>query len=213
MVNRFTKRKFRIGLCCVVLVVFLGFTFLPLLTQQSLLFASASSGVSSTDALAVKNPCDWWWGCNTNNYDWLILNYSNKWNLPDPMVIKAEMALESGFNTTARAWNSYCESYDEGLMQVNPTCNDLNAAKLYHAVYNTDHATEIWGIVYQELLEKWGSSCGLKNLVMGTLEVYNLGPGGAGSSCASFPEGTQYASEVLTYYYQFCTDSGYKPRF
>lgn len=214
MENYFKIRPSRIGLL-VIIAFFLALVLVPSIVQQPQIFASASSNVPTTDTIALTtNVCGWWWGCRTNNYDWYILNDSKTWSLPDPMVIKAEMALESGFSTSAKAWNSYCGSYDEGLMQVNPTCNNLSPTELYYAWYNTYHASEIWSNVYHTLVKRWGSSCSLKNLVIGSLEWYNQGPGGAGSYCGSFPHGTTYAYKVLNdYYYPFCKDSGYKPKF
>jgi hypothetical protein len=209
---RMEKSRFRVSLLCCLFVVFVTLVFLfPSLSQRTpVLVASASS---SGDIIALNNPCGFWWGCKTNNYDSMLLGYSSTWGLPDPMVIKAEIALESGFNPNAKAWNSYCRSYDEGLMQVNPTCNGLSASLLFQPSYNLYHALEIWGASYHSLQKKWGSGCGLRNLVIGTLEIYNLGPSGAGSWCGSFPKGTTYAHTVLYgYYYPFCKDSSYKPR-
>jgi hypothetical protein len=200
---------------------FFALAVVPAFSSQLLMAAGASSSSSSAagpaqggDILKVFNPCSWWWGCQTNKYDSIILNYSSYWSLPDPMLIKAEMALESGFNPSSLAWNSYCNSYDTGLMQVNPTCNNLNANKLLHPKYNVFHAAKIWSSNYETLVQRWGSGCSLKNLVMGALEMYNQGSGGAGSDCGSFPKGTQYAENVINdYYYPFCSDSNYQPRF
>jgi soluble lytic murein transglycosylase-like protein len=208
----FRTGKSRIALVCGILTAFALLAIVPAMAQQTPIVASAYT--PATDILAVSNPCGWWWGCKTNNYDSLILQYSSTWKLPDPMVIKAQIALESGFNTNAKGWNSYCKSYDEGLMQINPTCNHLNAQYLFYAWYNIDHGAAIWSSNYQYLVSKWGSGCSLKNRVLGALEMYNQGPGGVGSYCGSFPHGTTYAYAVLNdYYYPFCKYAGYKPRF
>jgi LysM repeat protein len=167
----------------------------------------------SGDSIAVNHPCNWWWGCITNNYDSLILKYSSQNDIRDPMVIKAEMALESGYNTKAESWNSYCKSYDIGLMQIDAKCNNLNATELFYPYYNIEHSTQIWASIYSSLVAKWGSGCSFENLVKGTLEVYNRGSSGAGSYCGSFPDGTDYANNVIYYYFQFTNDSSYHPKF
>jgi LysM repeat protein len=179
-------------------------------TGETLLIPSTSP---PQDVLAVNDPCSWWWGCQTNKYDSLILEYSNEYSVPDPMIIKAEIALESGYNPNAEAWNNACGSYDMGLMQINPTCNNLNATELFYPWYNVDHASQIWAEIYSSLVSKWGSGCGLETLIKGTLEVYNRGSGAAGSYCGSFPDGTDYANNVIYYYFQFTNDSGYQPKF
>src|SRR5579884_3584430 len=43
-------------------------------TGETLLIPSTSP---PQDVLAVNDPCSWWWGCQTNKYDSLILEYSN----------------------------------------------------------------------------------------------------------------------------------------
>ncbi len=98
-------------------------------------------------------------------------------------------------------------------MQINPTCNNLNATELFYPWYNVDHASQIWAEIYSSLVSKWGSGCGLETLIKGTLEVYNRGSGAAGSYCGSFPDGTDYANNVIYYYFQFTNDSGYQPKF
>jgi soluble lytic murein transglycosylase-like protein len=214
----FSERKpsnsFSNNLIVPLLLIIALVVCLPLVFQQEFMVEGYSTPTPNTDILAVNNPCNWWWGCKTNKYDFIILNASSRWGLPDPMVIKAMIALESGFNKTARAWNNWCGSYDEGLMQVNPTCNDLNATLLFKATYNINHGSYLWGENYFTLLNKWGKGCSLKYLVMGALEMYNLGSGGAGSTCGSFPKGTQYADAVINdYYFPFCNDSNYRGRF
>lgn len=164
------------------------------------------------DTIVLKNPCHWW--CVSNTYDWSVLNDSAFFGVPDPMIIKAQIALESAFNpnATSRLTNSICGgNVDYGLMQVNPNCNNVNASELFIPSYNLYWGIRFWANDFLYLQQMWGSSCNTNMVTSGVLELYNGGAGYIGSTCGSFPKGMNYIGLVSVYYYPFCQDANYIP--
>jgi hypothetical protein len=164
------------------------------------------------DTILLNNPCRWW--CVSNNYDWYILNDSALFGVPDPMIIKAQIALESSFdpNATSRLTNLVCGgNTDYGLMQINPNCNNVNKSELFIPSYNLYWGTRFWANDYLYLQQKWGNSCNSSMLTSGVLELYNGGADFIGSSCGSFPRGMNYIGLVSMYYYPFCQNANYVP--
>lgn len=155
-------------------------------------------------------PCEW--GCNSNKFDWIILNDSALFGAPDPMIIKAQIALESGFHpdATSKLANSVCGgSTDYGLMQINPNCNNVNRSELFNATYNLYWGIRFWANDFLYLQQKWGSSCNTSMLIAGVLELYNGGANYIGITCGSFPNGTVYIGKISPIYNQFCRDANY----
>ena len=164
------------------------------------------------DTILLKNPCRWW--CVSNNYDWYVLNDSALFGVPDPMIIKAQIALESSFdpNATSRLTNSICGgNVDYGLMQVNPNCNNVNVSELFIPSYNLYWGIRFWANDYLYLQQIWGSSCNKSMLIAGVLELYNGGSTFIGSTCGSFPKGMNYIGLVSEYYYPFAQNANYVP--
>jgi hypothetical protein len=164
------------------------------------------------DTINLTNPCQWW--CNANAYDILILNYSAQFGVPDPMLIKSQIALESGFNSSAMSIlkNQICGGgADYGLMQINPNCNNVTTSQLFNATYNLYWGIRLWANDYLYLREKWGSNCNTSTLLAGTLELYNGGSDSIGNTCGSFLLGLKYTILVEHYYFPFCTDANYEP--
>ena len=163
----------------------------------------------SHDTIYLTNPCKWW--CNANAYDTYILNDSALFGVPDPMLIKAQIALESAFNpnVTSTIRNGVCGGVDYGLMQVNPSCNNVDKTKLFDPSYNLYWGIKYWANDYLHMEQIWGSSCSTSLVLEGTLELYNGGANFVGNSCGSFPMGTNYTSLVGKYYYPFSQNAGY----
>ena len=164
------------------------------------------------DTILLKDPCAWW--CNSNMYDWLTLNDSALFGVPDPMLIKAQIALESAFNSsaTSRLANPICGGgTDYGLMQINPNCNNVSESQLFNASYNLYWGIKFWANDYLHLQQKWGSSCNTSMVLAGVLELYNGGAGYVGGACGSFPKGMNYIGLVSKYYYPFSLDANYTP--
>jgi hypothetical protein len=161
------------------------------------------------DTISLKDPCRWW--CNANAYDSYILNYSALFGVPDPMLIKSQIALESAFNpnVTSTIRNGACGGVDYGLMQINPSCNNVDRSKLFDPQYNLYWGIKFWANDYLHMKQKWGSSCSTSQLLTGTLELYNGGASFVGSKCGSFPMGQNYTSLVGKYYYPFAQNAGY----
>jgi soluble lytic murein transglycosylase-like protein len=158
------------------------------------------------------NPCNWW--CNSNNYDRYILNDSAMFGVPDPMLIKALIGLESAFgtNATSRVSNAICGGgTDYGLMQINPQCNNVSQSQLFNASYNLYWGIKYWANDYLYMQGKWGSSCNSSILEAGVLELYNGGSNYIGNTCGSFPKGLNYVGLVSKLYYPFCQNANYTP--
>jgi hypothetical protein len=129
-----------------------------------------------SDTIFLQDPCRWW--CNANNYDRYVLNDYALFGVPDPMLIKAPIALESAFNpnATSRLANAVCGGgTDYGLMQISPNCNNVSRSQLFNASYNLYWEIKFWANDYLFLKQKWGSSCNNSIVLGGVLELYQLG--------------------------------------
>jgi LysM repeat protein len=95
-------------------------------------FAAADSG----DPIAVGN---WTY----DQFDNTIVSIAQYYGI-DPFIIKGQIMLESAFNQYAQSSqvNAGCDyTYDIGLMQVNPYCNDVTVNQLYDAWTNVNIGT------------------------------------------------------------------------
>ena len=127
------------------------------------------------------------------------------------MLIKAQIALESAFNATATKPNLKCGGTDDGLMQLNPKCNNVNSSLIFDPAYNIYWGVKYWSDDYYFLLQKWGDSCNTTLVLKATLELYNVGATAIGNNCGSFPLGTNYTSLVMKYYVPFSKNASYTP--
>jgi len=80
----------------------------------------------------------------TNNakqdaYDCAIIDVANKWGMPDPMIVKAQIQQESSFQLLAISGDSPCgikagwtdaESKSFGLIQTTPACGEAKGSLL-----------------------------------------------------------------------------------
>jgi soluble lytic murein transglycosylase-like protein len=141
-----------------------------------------------------------------------VLNYSALFGVPDPMLIKAQIALESAFdpNATSRLANAVCGGgTDYGLMQINPNCNNVTQSQLFNVSHNLYWGIRFWANDYLFLEQKWGSTCNTSIILAGVLELYNGGSNYIGRSCGTFPRGMDYIGLISRYYYTFAENANY----
>ncbi|MHB8566479.1 MAG: LysM peptidoglycan-binding domain-containing protein [Nitrososphaerales archaeon] len=149
----------------------LGTTKLIISTILAALFISAvgsafSSGhqqtasAYSSDPIAVGN---WQY----DQYDSIIVQEAQNFGL-NPFYVKGQIMLESNFNTYAQSSviNAGCGwTYDLGLMQVNPYCNNISPANsLFNPTTNIYYGCQGLSMAYRQL--------GDLNLA---LQAYNIG--------------------------------------
>ena len=96
----------------------------------------------------------------TNNtkqdaYDCAIIDVANKWGMPDPMIVKAQIQQESNFSIFAISGDSPCgtmqgwtdaESKSFGLIQTTPACGEAKSALLPngHPNLTQDMSSALW---------------------------------------------------------------------
>jgi Transglycosylase SLT domain len=119
-------------------------------------------------------------------YDCLILEEAKAANEPDPMIFKAQVSLESGFNVFAISPDSPCgphmgwtdaESKSFGLMQLTPACGWLQAALNLdgHPNMTKDMASDQWATsVFNPLLN---IAEGVRAIQVGRANVTRRFPG------------------------------------
>lgn len=157
-------------------------------------------------------------------YDTLIITYTAKNNIPDPMLIKAEIAQESDFSATTYNNENPC-NYDDflsgqdgswSLMQVNRGCTELYHASNVYATnpdgsfsmrdaidpnYNLNYALPIWKSNLDTLkAEPMGCSEAL--YLLRTLAEWNAGssPQNYTSCTESTYDPRDYVPQVLAWY-------------
>jgi LysM repeat protein len=143
----------------------------------------SSSASTGGDPIATGN-----W--QQDQYDSLIVQYANQYGL-NPFLLKAQIALESQFNTYAvsEVVNVACGySNDEGLMQINPVCSGEGSADLFDPATNIAIGASIMAGLYQLL--------GSYDLA---LQAYNIGA----SSIQGGASNWAYSSAVDSYAQQF----------
>ena len=101
---------------------------------------SGDGGSCATDPLKTGN-------AKHDAYDCVLLTLAKMYGDPDPMMAKAQIQTESGFNVLATSPDSPCgdpagwtdaESKSFGLIQVTPACGEENGALLADGQPNLD---------------------------------------------------------------------------
>jgi LysM repeat protein len=176
--NRNWRRK---TIVAFVFMALFATAVLPALGHQ--IGQHSASAASSGDPIATGN-----W--QQDQYDSIIVQYSNQYGL-NPFLVKAQIALESQFNTYAVSMvvNSACGwSHDEGLMQINPVCGNTGSANLFDPSTNIAIGTSVMAQLYHQF--------GDYDLA---LQAYNMGA----SSVAGGARNWGYSSAVDSYASQF----------
>jgi hypothetical protein len=199
--------------------------------------SSSSSGGSSGgtcesghDPLATGN-------AQQDAYDCMLISFAQMYGDPDPMMAKAQIQTESGFDVLATSPDSPCgdpsgwtdaESKSFGLIQVTPACGEENGALLPNGQPNldTDMSSSLWATsVYSPTVDL---SAGIQAIVGALTDLENAYPGctaaqymemsagaynsgeSAVSGCAVFNSRAQgYVSSVLSNYQQFAQAAGW----
>jgi hypothetical protein len=172
-----------------------------------------------------------------DGYDCMLLALAQMYGDPDPMMAKAQIQVESGFNVLATSPDSPCgdpngwtdaESKSFGLIQVTPACGEENGALLSngHPNLDMDMSSPLWGTsVYNPTLNldagMQSITGSLKDLQMKypgctTAQYVEMSAGafnsgeGAVSGCALFDSRAQgYVDAVLGNYRQFAQAAGW----
>jgi hypothetical protein len=170
-------------------------------------------------------------------YDCTLLALAQMYGDPDPMMAKAQIQVESGFNVLATSPDSPCgdpsgwtdaESKSFGLIQVTPACGEENAALLPngHPNMDMDMTSSLWATsVYNPALNldagMQSITGSLKNLQMTypgctTAQYVEMSAGafnsgdGAVSGCAMFNSRAQgYVNAAIGNYHQFAQSAGW----
>jgi len=154
------------------------------------------------DPLAVGNPTE-------DQYDQIILGATHGTNV-DPMMIKADIMTESGFNPNALSTmiNWACGgTHDMGLMQINPVCSGADASQLLDPTYNIDYGVKLYEQLYTQMTQDF-SGCSNYQYWQMALGDYNTGNGVWGCSSMS-GQAQSYANTVMGYYWQFSSQASY----
>lgn len=125
-----------------------------------------------------------------DQYDSIIVQYANAYGL-NPFLVKAQIMLESNFNTYAQSTvvNAACGwTHDEGLMQVNPYCSGAGGANLFNPATNIQIGTSIMSQLYHQF--------GSYDLA---LQAYNIGS----NAVANGQRNWAYSNQVNAYAQQF----------
>jgi hypothetical protein len=173
----------------------------------------------------------------TDAYDCTLIALAQMYGDPDPMMAKAQMQVESGFNVLATSPDSPCgdpsgwtdaESKSFGLIQVTPACGEESGALLPdgHPNMEMDMSSSLWATsVYNPALNLDAGiqsiAGSLKNLQMTypgctmaqyvemSAGAFNSGDG-AVSGCAAFNSRAQgYVDAVIGNYHQFAQAAGW----
>lgn len=170
-------------------------------------------------------------------YDCMLIALAQQYGDPDPMMAKAQIQTESGFNVVATSPDSPCgdpagwtdaESKSFGLIQVTPACGEENAALLPNGQPNLDMdmTSSLWATsVYNPTVNLdagiqsiTGSlktaqmsfpGCTTAQYVEMSAGAYNSGDN-AVTGCAMFNSRAQgYVNAVLGNYKQFAQSAGW----
>jgi Transglycosylase SLT domain len=177
--------------------------------------------------------------CNPNQdaYDCMILALATTAAEPDPMIFKAQVALESNFDIEAISPDTPCgvkagwtadESKSYGLMQLTPACGWLKKALLPNGHPNlerdetaADWATSVFnptlnieeGVraiqVDRAEVKKNFAGCTEPQYTMMALAAFNQGTGAVSGCTTISPAGKNYVTSVLTRYQLLARSSGY----
>ena len=112
--------------------------------------AGGSTGIDckTSDPLKTNNT-------KQDAYDCAIIDVSNKWGMPDPMIVKSQIQQESNFAIFAISGDSPCgtmqgwtdaESKSFGLIQTTPACGEAKSALLPngHPNLTQDMSSPLW---------------------------------------------------------------------
>ncbi len=196
---------------------------------------SSSGGSGGTceggnDPLATGN-------AQQDAYDCVLISLAQTYGDPDPMMAKAQIQTESGFDVLATSPDSPCgdpsgwtdaESKSFGLIQVTPACGEENGALLSNGQPNldTNMSSSLWATsVYNPTVDL---GAGIQAIVGALRDLENAYPGctaaqymemsagaynsgeSAVSGCAVFNSRAQgYVSSVLSNYRQFAQAAGW----
>jgi hypothetical protein len=170
-------------------------------------------------------------------YDCLLLALAQMYGDPDPMMAKAQIQIESGFNVLATSPDSPCgdpngwtdaESKSFGLIQVTPACGEETAALLPNGQPNMDMdmSSSLWATsVYNPSLnlnagvqsiggilkdmENAYPGCTMAQYVEMTAGAFNSGEN-AVTGCAQFNSRAQgYVDAAVSNYHQFAQAAGW----
>jgi hypothetical protein len=173
----------------------------------------------------------------TDAYDCTLLALAQMYGDPDPMMAKAQIAVESGFNVLATSPDSPCgspqgwtdaESKSFGLIQVTPACGEESGALLPsgHPNMDTDMQSPLWATsVFNPAVNldagMQSITGSLKNLQMTypgctTAQYVEMSAGAFNSGdsavtgCAMFNSRAQgYVNAVIGHYHQFAQAAGW----
>jgi hypothetical protein len=167
----------------------------------------------------------------------MLLSLAQTYGDPDPMMAKAQIQSESGFDVLATSPDSPCgdpsgwtdaESKSFGLIQVTPACGEESGGLLPngHPNLDTNMSSSLWATsVYNPAVDL---SAGVQSIVGSLGDLQNRYPGcsaaqymemsagafnsgeSAVSGCASFNSRAQaYVNSVLSNYRQFAQAAGW----
>jgi hypothetical protein len=172
---------------------------------------------------------------NVDAYDCTLINLAAQYKDPDPMMAKAQIQQESGFNMFATSPDSPCgdpagwtdaESKSFGLIQVTPACGETPAALLPngHPNLDTDTTSTLWAssifnpaINLEEGMRSISGSlraleitypgCTMAQYVEMSAGAFNSG-NSAVTGCAAFNSRAQgYVNSVLGHYQTFASSA------
>jgi hypothetical protein len=172
---------------------------------------------------------------NVDAYDCMLISLAAQYKDPDPMMVKAQIEQESGFNMFATSPDSPCgdpagwtdaESKSFGLIQVTPACGETPAALLPngHPNLDTDTTSTLWAssifnpaINLEEGLRSISGSlrslevtypgCTMAQYVEMSAGAFNSG-NSAVTGCAAFNSRAQgYVNSVLGHYRTYATSA------
>jgi hypothetical protein len=172
---------------------------------------------------------------NVDAYDCTLINLAAQYKDPDPMMAKAQIQQESGFNMFATSPDSPCgdpagwtdaESKSFGLIQVTPACGETPAALLPngHPNLDMDTTSTLWAssifnpaINLEEgmrsisgslrTLEGMYPGCTMAQYVEMSAGAFNSG-NDAVTGCAAFNSRAQdYVNSVLGHYRTFASSA------
>lgn len=186
-------------------------------TQLSATSTGGGGGGPPGDSIATGNPI-------YDAYDSLILQYTQKYGIQDPMLIKAEIMEESSFNSFAYNPSNDCniknwiESQDGSfsLLQIGRSCRSdyatnpdgsFNQSEAFNASYNLNYALALW--LAQETSPP-GTSTAV--LYLRALAAWNNGPHVYTNTTGVYdPKG--YVAAVLAKYQMLSGMAHYTPPF
>ena len=194
---------------------------------------AGGAGVTNTGGAGNCPAAD---ALKTNNakqdaYDCAILQVAQKWGMPDPMIVKAQIQQESSFQIFATSGDSPCgtmqgwsdaESKSFGLIQTTPACGEALTARLAngHPNLTKDMTAALWansvfnptinldeGVKtdvdnLKELKKKYAGCSDIQYNMMAA-GAFNSGTG-AITGCAGYNARAQmYVTAITGHYHQF----------